>query len=183
MIDSLITSKTRIKLLLKFFFNSKTKSYLRSLEKEFNESSNAIRIELNRFEKAGMLKSEFIGNRKYYQANTSHPLYRDINNILKKFIGIDKIIDRITSQIGDLESAYITGDFAEGHDSGIIDLVLIGHNMDQEFIGNLVAKAQDLIDRKIRYLILTKEQMIELFSSQPALLIWKKDEPVLPVNK
>jgi hypothetical protein len=176
MIESLITSKTRIKLLLKFFFNSQTKSYLRSLEKEFGESSNAIRIELNRFEEAGMLKSEYVGNRKYFQANTKHPLYNDLNNILKKFIGIDKIIDRITSQIGDLEAAYVTGDFAKGRDSKIIDLVLVGKNLDNNFIGNLVEKAQELIDRKIRYIVLTGEQMQQIFNQKPALLIWKQDQ-------
>lgn len=176
MIESLITSKTRIKLLLKFFFNSQTKSYLRSLEKEFRESSNAIRIELNRFEEAGMLKSEYVGNRKYFQANTKHPLYNDVNNILKKFIGIDKIIDRITSQIGDLEAAYVTGDFAKGRDSKIIDLVLVGKNLDSTFIASLVTKAQQLIDRKIRYIILTGDQMQQIFNQKPALLIWKQDK-------
>ncbi|SHJ83489.1 hypothetical protein SAMN05444280_13332 [Tangfeifania diversioriginum] len=176
MIESLITSKTRIKLLLKFFFNSQTKSYLRSLEKEFGESSNAIRIELNRFEEAGMLKSEYVGNRKYFQANTEHPLYNDVNNILKKFIGIDKIIDRITSQIGDLEAAYVTGDFAKGRDSKIIDLVLVGKNLDNNFIGDLVEKAQELIDRKIRYILLTADQMQQIFNQKPALLIWKQDQ-------
>jgi hypothetical protein len=176
MIESLITSKTRIKLLLKFFFNSQTKSYLRSLEKEFRESSNAIRIELNRFEEAGMLKSEYVGNRKYFQANTKHPLYNDVNNILKKFIGIDKIIDRITSQIGGLEAAYVTGDFAKGRDSKIIDLVLVGKNLDSTFIANLVTKAQQLIDRKIRYIILTGDQMQQIFNQKPALLIWKQDK-------
>ncbi|MGM0619474.1 MAG: ArsR family transcriptional regulator [Bacteroidota bacterium] len=176
MIESLITSKTRIKLLLKFFFNSQTKSYLRSLEKEFGESSNAIRIELNRFEEAGMLKSEYVGNRKYFQANTKHPLYNDVNNILKKIIGIDKIIDRITSQIGDLEAAYVTGDFAKGRDSKIIDLVLVGKNLDNNFIGDLVEKAQELIDRKIRYIILTGDQMQQIFNQKPALLIWKQDQ-------
>lgn len=176
MIESLITSKTRIKLLLKFFFNSQTKSYLRSLEKEFGESSNAIRVELNRFEEAGMLKSEHIGNRKYFQANTNHPLYNDINSIIKKFIGIDQIVDRITSKIGDLEAAYVTGDFAKGHDSGIIDLVLVGSNLDEDYISRLVGKSQELIDRKIRYIVLDESQMKQLFENQPALLIWKNDE-------
>ena len=53
MLNSIITSKTRIKLLLKFFLNSNTKSYLRNLEQEFGESTNAIRVELNRLEGAG----------------------------------------------------------------------------------------------------------------------------------
>lgn len=176
MIESLITSKTRIKLLLKFFFNSQNKGYLRSLEKEFGESSNAIRLELNRFEEAGMLKSEYVGNRKYFQANTEHPLFNDINSILKKFIGIDKIIDRVTSQVGDLDAAYVTGDFAKGHDSQIIDLVLVGKNTDEKYINNLVTKAQSIIDRRIRYLVLDAEEMHTIFDQQPTLLIWKKDE-------
>jgi len=123
-----------------------------------------------------MLKSEYVGNRKYFQANTEHPLYNDVNNILKKFIGIDKIIDRITSQIGDLEAAYVTGDFAKGRDSKIIDLVLVGKNLDNNFIGDLVQKAQELIDRKIRYIILTADQMQQIFNQKPALLIWKQDK-------
>ena len=176
MIESLITSKTRIKLLLKFFFNSQNKDYLRSLEKEFGESSNAIRIELNRFEAAGMLKSEYVGNRKYFQANTEHPLFNDINSILKKFIGIDKIIDQVTSQIGELDAAYITGDFAKGHDSQIIDLVLVGKNPDENYISNLITKAQAIIDRRIRYLVLNAEEMHKIFDQKPVLLIWKKDE-------
>ena len=53
MIETLISSKTRIKLLLKFFLNSNTTAYLRGLEEEFGESTNSIRLELNRFEKAG----------------------------------------------------------------------------------------------------------------------------------
>ncbi len=51
------------------------KAYLRSLENEFGESSNAIRIELNRFEEAGMLVSFTEGNKKLFKANTEHPLF------------------------------------------------------------------------------------------------------------
>lgn len=175
MLDSLITSKTRIKLLLKFFLNSKTKGYLRNLEQEFGESSNAIRVELNKMEQAGLLNSEFSGNKKYFKANTAHPLYNDLNNILKKFVGIDQLIDKVTSQIGDLEAAYITGDFAKGTDSQIIDLVLIGKNLDTNYINLLVTKAESFIERKVRHLILTADQMTDYFKEKPALLIWKAD--------
>ena len=176
MLDSLITSKTRIKLLLKFFLNSKNRGYLRSLEQEFGESSNAIRVELNRMEKAGLLESEVEGNRKYFQANTTHPLFKDLNNILKKNIGIDQLIEKVTSQIGDLETAYVTGDFAQGKDSKIIDLVLVGENLDTNYIGGLVSKTEKLIERKVRYLIVTTDQMKDFFKDKPALLIWQQDK-------
>ena len=69
MLDTLITSKTRIKLLLKFFLNSNSSSYLRGLESEFGESSNAIRLELNKFEKAGLLTTTTNGNKKMFKAD------------------------------------------------------------------------------------------------------------------
>lgn len=175
MLDSIITSKTRIKLLLKFFLNSETKSYLRYLEKEFGESSNGIRVELNRLESAGLLQTEVIGHRKYFRANTGHPLFNDINSIIKKLVGIDKIIEQITSRIGQLEAAYITGDFAIGIDSHIIDLVLVGKELDKQYIEELVTKSEKRIERKIRTLILTAEQMADYFPNKPALLIWKAD--------
>ena len=173
MLDSIITSKTRIKLLLKFFLNSQTKSYLRNLEQEFGESTNAIRIELNRLEGAGLLSSQISGNRKYFKANTEHPLFKDINNILKKFVGIDQLIENVLNKIGNLEEAYITGDFAEGKDSPMIDLVLVGTELDTGFIESLVCKVEKMIERKIRYIILTGEQMEDFFKNKPSLLIWK----------
>lgn len=174
MIESIITSKTRIKLLLKFFLNSQTTSYLRGLEAELGESSNSIRVELNRLENAGLLNSSTEGNKKLFFANTGHPLFFEINSILKKFVGIDQIIERITSQIGDLQSAYITGDFAIGKDSPIIDLALIGDQLDKSFIDTLVEKAEEMIKRQIKYLILTQDEMNHFYDKKPVLLIWEK---------
>lgn len=176
MLDSIITSKTRVKLLLKFFLNSETKSYLRNLEQEFGESTNAIRLELNRLENANLLNSEMTGNRKYFRANVKHPLYKDINNIVKNFVGIDKLIERVVNEIGNLEKAYITGDIAKGIDSKIIDLVLVGQNLDNSYIEKLVEKTEKLIERKIRNLILTETQMKDYFKNKPVLLIWEREK-------
>jgi hypothetical protein len=175
MIESLITSKTRIKLLLKFFLNSQTRSYLRGLETEFGESSNSIRVELNKLESAGLLNSTTEGNKKLFFANTSHPLFDDIQNILKKFVGIDQIIEKITSQIGDLEAAYLIGDFATGNDSQIINMILVGNNLDRAYIDTLVSKAETFISRKVKYIILSQDEMTQAFSNKPVLLIWKVD--------
>lgn len=176
MLESLITSKTRVKLLLRLFLNSESKSYLRKLAKELHENINAVRVELNRFEDAGLITGEFRDSKKYFTANTKHPFYKDINNILKKFVGIDQIIERITRQIGDLQEAYITGSLAEGIDSDKIELLLIGQNLDDKYIDNLVEKAEKLISRKVEYLIITNAQMKSFFDNKPLLLIWKKDD-------
>jgi len=175
MIESLITSKTRIKLLLRFFLNSQTTSYLRGLESEFGESTNSIRMELNKMESAGLLNSTLEGNKKLFYANTSHPLFDDIHSILKKFVGIDQIIDKITSQIGNLEAAYLIGEFASGNDSPIINMTLVGDNIDQTYVDSLVARTENFISRKIQYRILSHEEMTQLSLNKPVFLIWKKE--------
>src|SRR4030066_1145401 len=107
MLDSLVTSQTRIKLLKKFFLNSSTKAHLRGLESEFGESSNSIRIELNRFEEAGLLYSLRDGNKKVYQANRKHPLFSDIHNIIMKETGIDLVVEKVIHRIGSLMFVYL----------------------------------------------------------------------------
>ena len=134
MLDTLITSKTRIKLLLKFFLNPNASSYLRNLESEFKESTNGIRLELNKFEKAGLLKSHISGNKKLYQANTRHPLFRDIHNILLKYIGFDQIIETVISKLGNVHKVYLVGSYARGIDSEVIDLLLVGDEINREYL-------------------------------------------------
>jgi hypothetical protein len=174
MIEALISSKTRIKLLLKFFLNSKTTAYLRSLETEFGESSNGIRIELNRLEKAGMLSSENKGNRKYFKANTAHPLYDEVHNILLKQLGIDQIIEQVIERLGPVQEVYLTGDFSKGKDSDIIDLIFIGQ-LNQKYLLNLIGKAEHLIHRKIRFLLFEQKEeksIIKILKEQDPLLLW-----------
>jgi hypothetical protein len=173
MIESLITSKTRVKLLYKFFINSETKSYLRSLESEFGESSNSIRVELQRLENAGLLNSSFDGNRKMYNANTAHPLYNDINSSMNKVVGIDRIIEYIAADQFNIQAIYVTGELAFGRDSKIIDLAIVGENIDRTYIQSLVNKTNEFIDREIKFIVLTKEELVRTFNNQPLLLIWK----------
>lgn len=174
MLDSLVTSKTRLRLLLKFFMNSDTRSYLRSLAEEFDESTNAVRVELNRLADAGILRLYPEGNTMMYQANKDHPLFPDIISIVKKYIGIDQIVDQVIAKLGHLKVAFITGDYAEGKDSGIIDLVLVGA-INKVYMIDLIEKAEHIIGRKIRYLILTEKEYKNLkkVSGQKILLLFK----------
>jgi len=179
MIETLISSKTRIKLLLKFFLNSKTTAYLRSLESEFGESSNAIRIELNRLEEAGMLSSFSEGNKKMFRANTLHPLFKEVHNIMLKTLGLDQVIETVIERLGQVEKVYLVGDFARGLDSPIIDLLFLG-DPDKNFLLKLAEKAEKLIKRKIRYLIYQKEEFERLRVGgfhKEALLLWSNDQP------
>jgi hypothetical protein len=168
MIAALISSKTRVKLLLKFFLNSNATAYLRSLEGEFGESSNGIRLELNRLEEAGLLSSGSEGNKKIFRANTAHPLFGEIHSIVLKHVGLDQVVDTIVQRLGQVQRVYLVGDFSKGIDSQVIDLILVG-DFDKSYLSTLVEKAEKIVSRKIRCL---------LYSPQESETIdWKKYDP------
>jgi hypothetical protein len=171
----LISSKTRIKLLVRFFFNPATRSYLRELSREFDLSTNAVREELNQLTKTNLLKSERNGRSVYYTANPDHPLFPELKSMVSKVMGLDQVIDGIVRRLGDLERAYLIGDYAEGKDTGIIDLLLVG-NIDQHHLADLSKKTERYINRKIRVLILKAKELEELLpelNKKPKVLIWE----------
>jgi hypothetical protein len=172
-LESLITSQTRIKLLVRFFLNQSSHGYLRGLADEFSESSNAIRLELNRFEKAGLLVSFLMGNKKIYKANGNHPLSKDIHSIVLKYVGIDNTIEEVISRMGNLHEAWITGDFAIGKDSKCVDILLIGKEINLTSLMELVKRAEKAISHKIRYTtILPEEKEQYLYKESARLLLW-----------
>lgn len=175
MLETLITSKTRIKLLLKFFINPDTSAYLRGLETEMGESSNAIRLELNRFEKAGMLTTFDDGNKKMFKANVVHPLYKEVAALVKKYVGVDILIQNIANRLGDLKKVYLTGELARGIDSQIIDLIFIGE-IDKNYLMELVGKAEKLLSKKIRFIIYNVEEALQLeLVPEETVLLWNND--------
>ncbi len=178
MLDSLITSGTRIKLLKKFFLNSSIRAHLRGLETEFGESSNAIRIELNRFEEAGLLNSLWEGNKKLFQANDQHPLFKDIHNIILKETGIDRVIEKVIHRLGNLSYIYLTGDFARGKDSPVIELILVGKDLDREYLVRKVVQAEKMVGRKVSYFILEPseaENYLLQYKPEDLLQLWNSD--------
>ena len=173
MLEALISSKTRIKLLLKFFVNPSQSAYLRSLATEFDESTNSVRLELNRFEGAGLIKSYTEGNRKMYRANSLHPLFGELRNIVLKHLGLDKFIEHIVEELGDVKTVFLTGDLASGINSGLIDVAFVG-NIDKVFLLRLVDKAQKLLKRKIRFVVYDiNEELPENLHGNGALVLWE----------
>ena len=157
--------------MVKFFLNSSTTSYLRDLESEFGESTNGIRIELKRFETAGLLQSHYEGNKRIYKANTNHPLFKDIHSLLLKYTGIDQIIHQVLSQLGGLEQAWLVGDFARGRDGEVIELVMVGEGINLEILKDYIARAEALIERKVRYLLLNSKDGEKLERQYPERLL------------
>ncbi len=74
--------------------------------------------------------------------------------MVTKFLGLDELMEKIVKRMGNVEKAIIVGDYAHGVDSGTIDLILVGRDLDLVYLDFIVNKTFEKINRKIRVRVL-----------------------------
>lgn len=151
MLDSLITSKTRIKLLVKFFVTATNSGHLRGLATEFNESTNAIRKELNHLSEAGYLEKKEVSNKIAYTANVKHPMFMLLQQLVHKYLGLDTVVEQILERMGDVKQIELVGDYAKGIDSGIIEVNIKGNTINTEYTKSIIPKIEEIVSRKVLF--------------------------------
>jgi DNA-binding transcriptional ArsR family regulator len=175
LLEGVISSRTRVNILVKLFLNAGTRAYLRELAGEFGVSTNAVRTELNHLKKHKILTSEQEGRNVYYRANPAHPLFPELSSMVRKITGIDDLVRSVVDRLGALEAAYLVGDYARGCDTGVIDVVLIG-DVDKVQLDDFATKTEEYIQRKIRTLVLGRQEFEALLARgmfQPAMRLWE----------
>ena len=151
MLANLITSKTRLRFLVKFFINAANEGYLRGLATEMNENTNAIRKELNNLSDAGYILREEQESKVVYRANKKHPLFSLLQQIVRKHVGLDDIIEAVVSKIGEVQRVYLIGDYTKGFDSGAIEVVIEGPFINLNYLEHLKPKIENEIQKTITF--------------------------------
>ncbi|NQD70224.1 ArsR family transcriptional regulator [Sphingobacterium shayense] len=149
MLDALITSKTRLKLLIKFFVSASNTGYLRGIAEEFDESTNSIRKELNQLTEAGFLERKQDQKKVVYRANIAHPLFSPVQKLIHSFLGIDKVVEQVLERAGDVDQVILVGPYARGLESSKVDIVVQGEDLDKEYLMQLAEKTSNLINKEV----------------------------------
>ena len=168
LLGELITSKTRLRLLIKFFVSQANKGYLNGLATEMGESTNGIRKELNHLHEAGYLQKLKVNNKIEYKANTNHPLFETLSKVVFKHLGLEDIVETVLGKMGNVEEILLIGDYAKGIDSGNIEIFLLGKNLNMDYIENLEVKIEKLISRKVTFYLSSK-----FSSKQKSIVLYK----------
>jgi predicted transcriptional regulator len=172
MLGELITSKTRLRLLVKFFISQANKGYLNGLANEMGESTNSIRKELNHLFDAGYLNKSKKNNKVEYSVNSSHPLYPTLKKVVYKHLGLEDIVDTVLKRMGDVDQIIVIGDYAKGIDSGNIEVVIVGNNVNYSYIAQLEEKIENIISRRVGFYLTSRPPI-----NKDRLIIYsKKDE-------
>lgn len=156
MLNKIITSRTRLRLLIKFFISQANKGHLNGLANEMGESTNSIRKELNHLYDAGYLNKVKNENKVEYRVNSKHPLYETLRKVVLKHLGLEDIVDAVLEKMGNVKRILLIGDYAEGKDTGNIEIFLIGNDLNMNYINQLEPKIEKIIDRKVSFYLSSK---------------------------
>ena len=159
MLQDLMVSKVRAKLLQNFLAKPKEMFYVRQLVRLIGEEINAVRQELQRMEKLGMVKKENRGNRIYYWFNKEYPLYQDILSMVSKTIGLGGEILKRKGKIGNIKYALISGRLVKGlpRKPEGVDLLIVGE-VNLSTLANIIKDEEKNLEREINYSVMTKDE-------------------------
>ncbi len=157
--ESLIGSKSRVKVLTLFLLNPGKRFYVREVERLTGENINSIRRELKNLESMGLLKSEKAGNLKYYTVNQDFNIYPELRDIFLKTVGAAEILGQGISSLRDIRAAFIYGSYARG-DAGPdsdIDMIVIG-TVNEDALIMVVREIEKRLKREINYVLMAPDE-------------------------
>ena len=160
MLEDLIVSKTRIKLLELFLTNPGKIFHVRELVRRVDEEINAVRRELLNLEKKGIVSKEPRGNRLYYTMRRDYALYADLMDIFAKTRGLGADILKNKQKLGRIKYAAFSGRFARRTpktDPEQVDVVIVGEVVLPE-LALLVRAEESRRGEEINYTVMTEEE-------------------------
>ena len=159
-LGDIITSKVRVKILQLFFSDISEMYHVRGVVREIKEEINAVRRELERLEKAGILKNETRGNRLYYWIRPDYPLFGDLLSIVAKSTGLGAEIIANKGKIGKLNFIMFSGRIArrklrKKEDS--VDILVVGDVVLPE-LAAIIRKEESARGKEINYTVMSREE-------------------------
>ncbi len=159
MLKDLFISKTRVKLLTVFLTNPGKIFYVRELVRMVSEQINAVRAELARMEKVGMLSSENRANRRFYGFKKEYIYFDELSRLVAKSTGLGGDIIKERGKLGKIKYAVISGGYVRRRPVGVsdVDLLVVGNVVIPQ-LAQLVKRSEEEIGREINYTVMTEDE-------------------------
>lgn len=150
--EELFVSKVRVKLLQLFLTSKDDLIHVRDIVRRVDEEINAVRRELARMEKYGMVSSEWRANRRYYKFRRDYKFYPELLAFVTKSSGLGGGIIKSKAALGKIRYALMAVRFAQNAESGPedVDLLVVGQIILPE-LQTLVAEEQSKREKEINY--------------------------------
>lgn len=159
MLDDIITSKSRVKLLNVFLSSPSEMYHVRELVRRTNDEINAVRRELAHLEKRGILVKEPRANRVYYFLSKIYPFYDDLLKIGAKTLGLGAEVLQNKAKLGKIKYAAFSGKFVKRvrDNSEEVDFLVVGTVVLPE-LALLIKNEERRLNMEINYTVMTEDE-------------------------
>lgn len=183
MLEAIISSRTRVKLLTLFLLNPEKEYYIREIVRMTQENYNAVRRELANLEQFGLITGQKKGNQQYYTVNRSFFLYDELQKIVLKTEGVTGILTDHLAQLRGIECLFIYGSWARGTAGAQsdIDLFIVG-DIDENDLIPLVHSCEKAIGREVNYTLMRGAEFSQRKKSGDPFVRNVTDEPKIMIT-
>ncbi len=160
MLETLLGSKLRSKVLGWLFTHPDERYFVRQLTTLVGEDSTNVSRELARLEKIGVLVSTTEGKQKYYQANRQSPLFNELHGLIVKTTGVVDVLRSALSPLAEqIAIALVYGSMANGEATSAsdIDLLVVG-NIDEMALHGALSQAENRLARPVNYTLMSQSE-------------------------
>jgi len=168
-----------------------TASYhVREIVRRVGEEINAVRRELARLEKTGLLSSEWRANRRFYFVRRDYIYFSELLSIVNKGAGLGGTIIKNRAKLGKIKYAMISSSFIRGkpYTQNDIDLFVVGTIVLPE-LGSIIREEEARRNREINFTPMTEEEfnfrksrrdpfVMSILAKPRVMLIGDEDEMV-----
>ncbi|MEX1052365.1 MAG: hypothetical protein WEC80_00785 [Patescibacteria group bacterium] len=190
MLDHIIPSQTRIKVLELFYHNPENSYYLRKVVREVEKEVNAVKRELDILEGEKVLFKEKRLNKVFYTLNKNYVFYEEFLRIFAKTGTFAKMIYDKLTKLGKVKFVSMSLKFAKKQQikEDEVYLFLVGSVVVPE-ITSIVSEVEKEFGSEINYTVMTEEefnfrkknndQFVWRFLKQPKIMLMGLEEDLL----
>lgn len=182
--DALFT-KTQQRLLALLYGQPDQSLYLNELVRLAQVGRGSVARELAKLTGSGLVTMTRQGNQNHYQANRANPIFHELVHIVQKTFGISDVLKNALLPLADtLEHAFIYGSVAkdEAHAGSDIDLMLIGKDLSYSDIMELLAPAEQQLQRTINPTLYSPNEFEERIADNQSFVTRVMEQPRLELN-
>jgi len=190
MLLDILISKVRVKILELFLGNPGNSYHVREIVRRVEEEINAVRRELARLEKTGLLSSEWRANRRYYAIKRDYVFFSELLSVINKGIGLGGSMIKNKGKLGKIKYAMLSSSFVRGkpYTQNEVDLFVVGTIVLPE-LGSIIREEEARRNREINFTPMTEEEfnfrknrrdpfVIGILSKPRVMLIGDEEEMV-----
>ena len=190
MLVDLFISKVRVKILELFLGSPSEMYHVREIVRRVGEEINAVRRELARLERTGLLASEWRANRRFYSLKRDQIFFPELLSMINKSIGLGGSILANRSKLGKIKYAMLSGSFIRGkpYAQNEVDLFIVGTIVMPE-LAAIVKQEEARRNREINFTPMAEEEfnfrksrrdpfVINILSKPRVMLIGDEEEMV-----